>query len=182
MRKPAFKFAFVALLLLSLAFVRAAPAARHTQEPETIRIGGAVEKPDAWTVERLSKEFAGDLHTVHYTLKGTKREARCVPLIALIEAAKPRLNPQIKNHELAFLVLARGKDGYTVSFSLGELLPQYGKSAVWVALDRDGKPLPEQAAPAELLVPGDVKPSRWVRALAEITLVDGTQALEKVEK
>ena len=66
----------------------------------------------------------------------------------------------------------RGEDGYTVALSLGELLPTYGKRAVWIALDHDGKPLTDKEAPVELIVPEDEKPSRWVHAVTRITLVD----------
>jgi DMSO/TMAO reductase YedYZ molybdopterin-dependent catalytic subunit len=169
----------VALVLLALLFSTLAPAlpGRRLQERKTnLRIEGAVEKSGDWTVESLSKEFAADVKTVPYTLKGVKGEARCVPLLSLVEAAKPRLNAKIKNHQLAFVILVRGDDGYTVAFSLGELLPTYGKRAVWLALDHDGKPLSDKEAPAELIVPEDEKPSRWVHAVTRITLVDGASA------
>jgi hypothetical protein len=147
----------------------------HSQKQDAFRIAGAVEKPGEWTPEQLKKEFAGDIKTVSYTLKGEKGEAHCLPLLTLIQAAKPRLNPKAKNHQLAFAIMVRADDGYTICFSMGELLPQVGKRAVWLALDRNGKPLSEAEAPVELLSTDDEKPSRWVHNIASITLLDGLQ-------
>ena len=152
-------------------------SAETAPKPQTtIRIEGAVEKPQTWTLESLNRDFAKEITSVSYTLKGNKGEAHCLPLLALIQAAKPRLNAKIKNHQLAFVVFAYGADGYTAAFSLGEMLPQYGKRNVWLALDRDGAPLPAKESPAELLSPDDEKPSRWVHGVIRLRLVDGTKA------
>jgi hypothetical protein len=43
---------------------------------------------------------------------------------------------------------------------------------VWVALDEDGKPLSGDAAPVQIVCPGDVKHGRWVRGVASVTVVD----------
>lgn len=169
------------VLLMALALSQAAPHVRHAQAAATFRIAGAVEKPGGWTVERVTKEFASDIHPVQYTIKGQQSTARCVSLLSLVQAAKPRLDPKIKNHQLAFEVMVRAKDGYAVAFSLGELLPQFGNRAVWIALDKDGQPLPDDMAPVQLLVPDDAKPARWVRAVSEITVVDGAQGRGKKE-
>lgn len=174
------KSAFFAILIgistLALCLVTPVPARSGARPPErrtSFRIEGAVEKSDDWTVERLSKEFAGEVKTVSYMRKETKEEARCVPLLSLVQAAKPRLNPKVKNHALAFVVLVRADDGYTMAFSMGELTPAVGKRDVWLALDLNGKPLSEEDGPVQLLVPQDEKPARWVHGVATITVVDG---------
>jgi DMSO/TMAO reductase YedYZ molybdopterin-dependent catalytic subunit len=177
MRRALFAPAIVALVLLLSALAPAMPGGRHQERKLTFRIEGAVEKPGDWTVDRLSTEFAGDVKTVSYTLKAEKGEVRCVPLLSLVQAAKPRVNAKVKNHQLAFIVIARADDGYTVAFSLGELLPAYGKREVWLALNRDGKPLSEKEGPVQLLVPEDEKPSRWVHSVTRITVVDGLRPL-----
>ncbi len=97
-------------------------------------------------------------------------------LFALLQAAQPRLNPNIKNHRLQFFVLVRGRDGYTAAFSLAELSPDLGGRAAWLALDEDGKPLAEDDGPVQLLVPGDAKPARWVHGVAAIVARDEASA------
>src|SRR5262249_52793427 len=131
----------------------------------------------AWTVAQLRKEFAADIRTVPYTLKKEKGTARCLPLMTLIQAAQPRLDPRRKNHLLAFAVIVRAEDGYAVCFSLGELLPEHGKRAVWLALDRNGKPLSAEEGPVRLLVPGEEKAARWVHGVTSLTLIDGAADL-----
>jgi hypothetical protein len=141
----------------------------------TFRIGGAVSKPGAWDAARLRRDLTGDIRPVAYTLKGQHHTAHAVPLWALLQAAQPRINPQIKHHLLQFVVAVRGQDGYTADFTLGELSPDFGGRAVWVAWDEDGKPLTGDAGPVQILVPGDKKPARWVHALALLSVLDGAQ-------
>lgn len=161
------------LVLLGMLLAPGAPGTLPGQHQEAFRVDGAVEKPGEWTTARLQQELAGDIKTVTYTLRGETAQAHCVPLLTLLQAAKPRLNPKVKNHQLAFVALVRAADGYAVAFSLGELLPQYGKQQVWIAMDRNGKPLADREAPTQLLVPEDEKPSRWIHGITRITLVDG---------
>jgi|SRR5579871_1022079 len=174
----------VAALLTALALAPAAPGVRHRQHPGTFRIEGAVEKPGEWTIARLEQELAGDIKSVSYTLKRDKEpeekgEARCISLLDFIQAAKLHLNAKVKNHQLAFVALVRADDGYTAAFSMGELLPQFGKRGVWIALDREGKPLRGEDSPVQLLVPEDERPARWVHGVSSITLIDGFEVTNK---
>lgn len=152
-------------LLLTAASLHAAPAA-------TLQVSGAVVKTGAWDAARLRRDFGGDLRTVTYTLKGKSHTAQALPLLALVQAAGPRLNPNIKNHRLQFVVLVRGRDGYTAAFSLAELSPDLGQRTAWLALSEDGQPIPAEFGPASLLVPGDAKPGRWVHGVAAIVVRD----------
>ena len=144
--------------------------------PATFRVAGAVEAPGEWSVERIEKELPTEIRVLPYKLKGEDHTARCIPLMTLLRAAKPRVEPTRKNALLAFTVTAKARDGYAVSFSLGELLPEGGNREVWLALDADGKDLSEEAAPVRLLVPGDTKPARWLFGIASLTLVNGAEA------
>jgi len=145
-------------------------------EASTFCVEGAVTKPATWTAERLAKEFAADLRTIEYERKGEKETARCVPLLDMIQAAVPKLDPKAKNAALAFAVVVRGADGYSTCFSMGEMTADVGKREVWVALERNGHPLPGADGPVELIVPTDGKPSRWVHGVARIVLIDGRAA------
>lgn len=153
--------------------VMATQEAQHVDPAKSFRVEGRIEKPGEWTPERLAKEFASDVKTVSYTSNGEQGEARCVPLIALIQASKPRISAKIKNHQLAFAIIVHAADGYTAVFSMGELLPSIGKREVWIALDKKGAPLSDKEGPVQLIVPEDNKPSRWVHAIATITILDG---------
>jgi hypothetical protein len=145
---------------------------------DVFRVEGAVERPASWTAERLTKDFASEIRTITYTSKGEKETARCVPLLAVIKAAGLKENPKAKNAALAFAVVVRASDGYATCFSMGELTADVGNRDVYVALDRNGYPLPGDDGPVQLIVPADGKPSRWVHGVTRIVLIDGLAATE----
>lgn len=162
-----------AALLPALAFstIRANAA---DPPADSLKVTGDVKKSESWTISRLKTEFAGQVKSMSYTLKGEKHTAHAVPLRILIDTEGIRVNPHIKHHELQFHIDVTGHDGYTVAFSLAELLPEIGNRAVWVALDRDDKALPSnEGPPLDLIVPDDVKPARWVHGIVSVTVVDG---------
>ena len=158
--------------LLCLTIALWAENGLHAAPAPTIQVSGAVIKPGAWDAARLRHDLAADIRPVTYTLKGKHHTAHAVSLFALLQAALPRFNPNIKNHRLQFVVLVRGQDGYTTAFSLAELSPDLGEGAAWLALDEDNQPLPEESGPAQLLVPGDAKPARWVHGVAAVVVRD----------
>lgn len=137
-----------------------------------IKVEGAVAKPGRWTAERVLAELQSDVKPLEYDLKGKHHTARGVPLRRLIEVSEPKFEEKIKNHRIRFAVVASGRDGYVATFSLAELLPDYGKTDAWVITEEDGKPLSAATAPLSLVVPSDVKASRWVHGLAKIKIVD----------
>ena len=143
----------------------------------SFHVAGAVAKPADYSPSALRGQFKDSLQTITYTRKGVKHTAQAVPLWTVLQAAQPRISPQIKNHALQFVALVAGHDGYTAAFSFGEMAPEIGHHAVWLTADEDGKPLGETAAgETDLLVPEDVKAGRWVHSVARITVVDEVQA------
>lgn len=141
----------------------------------TFRVDGDVAKAGAWNIERLRRELPREVQTLRYTLKGQTHTAQCVPLLSLIKAAQPKFDAKTKHPESHFLVWIQGRDGYSVLFSLSELMPEVGKRQVYIALDADGKPLPDKEAPIRLIVPADQKPARWLYGVVRISLVKYTR-------
>jgi DMSO/TMAO reductase YedYZ molybdopterin-dependent catalytic subunit len=113
-----------------------------------------------------------------------------VALLSILKAAgvQTELNmgaktdPKGKNDALRFAIVLHGRDGYVTVFSLGELLPDIGNKDAWVALDVDGKALPENEGPVRLIVPQDQMPARGVHELAEITVVNEAEAATQPSK
>ena len=151
-------------------------AAPPAPPPPSLQVSGAVIRPGAWDAARLRRNLAPSLADVNYTLKGKSHKAHAVPLLALLQSAGPRFNPKIKNHRIQFVVLVRGRDGYTAAFSLAELSPDLGGRAVWLALDEDGRPFAADAGPAQLLVTGDARPARWVHGVGAVVVRDEASA------
>lgn len=71
--------------------------------------------------------------------------------------------------DLQRIFVVTGRDGYAVAFSLGEIIPDLGGKTVMVAERVDGRAVPDQGG-LRLIVPGDKRGARNVRALAKIEL------------
>ncbi len=170
--------------LWAAACLAAAPATRPATRPaSTIAVDGVVAHPLAWSADDIRTVLAGQVTTIQYESHGHKHSARAVPLLAVLQSAgantalkvDPRADPKTKNEPLRLAVVVKGHDGYAATFALAELLPEIGDRHVWLALDADDHPLTERSAPAELIVPADAKPGRWVRAVASVTVVDASK-------
>ncbi|MBC8136089.1 MAG: hypothetical protein H8F28_09410 [Fibrella sp.] len=149
-------------------------SAQETIVPSpSLSVSGAVAIPGEWSVMRFETEFPREIKKVSYKLKDKKHSARCIPLWSLLQKAqfKPS-DPSRKNPNLALVVTAVGGDGYIAAFSFGELSPEYGKRTIYIALDRDDKPLP--GGTVELLVLTDGKSSRYVHDVRKLILTDTT--------
>src|SRR5271170_2550136 len=94
----------VGIPALLVAFSIAPLAADEPVKSMTIQLSGAVEKPAEWSLEEIAKTFAADVTEVSYTLKGQAGKAHVVPLVKLVLAAKPKIDPAQKNHIIAFSV------------------------------------------------------------------------------
>jgi hypothetical protein len=66
------------------------------------------------------------------------------------------------------VVVAKGSDGFTASYSLGETDPIYRGNPVVIADSKDGQPLDAKEGPYRLVVDGDLRPGRSVRMLASV--------------
>jgi len=71
------------------------------------------------------------------------------------------------NAELAQVFVVRGRDGYRIAFSVGEIHPDFGKAPMMVATEVDGKPFADSL---RVIVPGDTRGARNVRDVVAIEL------------
>lgn len=68
-------------------------------------------------------------------------------------------------------LLAEGKDGYRAVYAWAELDSAFMDKPVYVVTQRDGKPLPENAKPFQLIAPGEKRGARWLRQLVTLTIM-----------
>ena len=163
-------------LLIWLLLLTPSPASAG----ESIRITGTDGTAQTWAPARMKEALATDLKSIEYTGRGAKHTANAVPLLALLKAAgvpvalkmDPNADPKMKNYNLRLAVVVEAGDGYTATFSFGEIMPEIGGKEVWLALDEDGKPLTERDGLARLIVPADTMPVRWVRDVVSIDVVN----------
>ncbi|RYX85050.1 hypothetical protein EON83_07325 [bacterium] len=160
------KHSFFAILVLTTVIAPVVLSA-----PSTPSAAVRVAKPHQWTLPEL--QTVAPVQTIKTTLKGKPYTVRGVPLWALVTASAPKLDSKSKHSEARFVVLARGKDGYTASFAYPDLMPDTGNKAVFIVWEANGKPLSTKEGPFRLVVPTDKKPMRWAYNLTSIEIYDG---------
>jgi hypothetical protein len=136
--------------------------------------GSATSQPSQWTVDQLKRMPTTQISFVGHD--GASHQCTCVALLDVLHAAgvstelkkEPKADPSKKHPALRVVLLLSAGDGYAVAFALGELLPDAGQRAAWLAVDRDGKPLEGSNTPVNLVVPGDKQPGRWVHGVDDI--------------
>jgi hypothetical protein len=153
-----------------------------SQEPTTIAVRGDVTKPGQWAIEDLKQQFSKEVQTIKFSLgKDTPQQtATGIPMLALIQAASPKIEKTQKHYDLTYLVVIEAKDSYRVFFSMAELLPQCGNAQAWLIWDVDGKPLAGKEAPFRLVVLSDRGHDRQIFGVATIRLVDGIQLASRL--
>ena len=95
-----------------------------------------------------------------------------IPLSKVLAMADVPFGTLLKGSALAATVRADARDGYRVAFSLVKLDSTIATSEVYLAFQRDGKPLPMEMGPFRLIVPTDRRGARWIRQLSRITLIE----------
>jgi len=76
----------------------------------------------------------------------------------------------VRGPQLVLYALFEASDGYRVVMGLSELSEDISGRHILLADEVDGKPLPANAAPFQLVVPGDGHPTRWIRQVVSISV------------
>ena len=137
-------------MLLLLAAAAAAPAGPVAVTPQLLQ-----------NLAVISVEF--DAHGKQHTCKGPTLN----DVLARIGAPRGKA---LHGKALAKGLRVRGRDGYEVLFSLGELDPSIGNTSAVIATECDGAPLDAKDGPLRLIVPRDHRPARSVRQLDSLEI------------
>ena len=139
------------------------------QKAASLRIDGLVEKPGTFD----AKSFAGlKRHTIKVDDHGVPAIYEGVSLPDVLALAGAPLGDAMRGAKLSLVVVAKAADDYVVTYSLAELDPGFTDRVALLADRRDGKPLAENAAPFQIVVPGEKKHGRWIRQLVSLTVKD----------
>ncbi len=95
-----------------------------------------------------------------------------VPISTVLGKAGVPQGSALRGKSMALTVIAEGSGGYRAVFSLAELDEDFAAEAVLIVDSVDGQPLGPDQGPLRLIVPGDKRQGRWVRALKSITIVN----------
>lgn len=159
--------------LLVLLGLSGALRAAGADAPVAAGPGLAVTSPDRALCFTLA-EFAALPHresTVPDPHSGTARHFAGVAVSEVLARVAAPLGPELRGPALGMAVVVRGRDGYSAVFALADFDPAFRSRTIFLADQEDGKPLSANAAPLQLIVPGDKRPARWVRMVVAIEII-----------
>jgi hypothetical protein len=162
-------------IVLSLVLVSASAFAADSTPP-VLRMPGLPDRPvdPAMLVGKdhtdvRVEESQGDVAIYHG-----------LPLLAVLERTGLESKAMAAQRKLApAVVLATARDGYTVVFSIGELLMHRGDPRVYLVAETAQGPLPENQAPVRLIVLGDRTRSSYALAKIEVRYLADNAAERK---
>lgn len=94
-----------------------------------------------------------------------------VPVRDLLLQAGAPLGEKLRGRALQLAVLVHSKDGYVTLFALAEFDDAFSDRELLLADGEDGAPLPANAAPLRLVVPGDKRAARWARMVTSMEVI-----------
>ena len=145
-------------------------------EGETVGLEGEIDRPSRFWLNDLSRFETVEVDTETTGAHGSTEVVRArysgVRLFDLIEDAGPQLDPDAREPFLGKVIVARGREGYTVVIAGGEIEPRFMNGQVIIATHGNGEPLPADEGPMRLVVPYDRAPGRFVARLNSLELRD----------
>ena len=155
------------------------PAPLPKAAPGSLTIVGDIHQPGALALSELKS-----LQPVsaEWTENGQKHAVRGVPLDRVLASrgfepgAMAGLAPKDKLPGWKRVAVASAPDGFQAVFTLAELSEAMGPTRALVVFEMDGEPLPMGRGPLRLLVLTDKEPTRSVRQLDRIEVIDAGKA------
>ncbi len=156
------KLLAAALLLAGVAALL--PAA----EPPTLRIPGAADR----TVTPASLLGRGRMDINVEAAVGDAVVYHGLPLLEVLEKANLDTRSMAGQRKIApAIVVATARDGYTVVFSVGELLMHRSDPRVFLVAESASGPLPDNEGPVRLFVQGDRVRSAYALKTVEVRYI-----------
>ena len=157
-------------IALALAMLAAAPAtAQHAHAPaaSTPAPAASIEIPlDTGARDGIARS------RVTASAHGQALDCSGVALVDVLrKAGAMPAEPLRGGVQLGRRVEVVARDGYRVTFSLGELDPSLGNTQVFLVDQCDGRPLAADSGPLRLIVPEDSRPARGIRQIERITVL-----------
>ena len=141
-----------------------------------VTVHGEVAKPDAYTVDALRRlqqvEVTPAPSKGHGELMRPERRFTGVPVWNLLEDASLVLDPEINEHVLRKIVVARDGAGYGVVIAAGEIEPRFQNAPFIVAFQDEAGPLSQADGGLRLIPPFDRAGARHVKGIAGLEVRD----------
>lgn len=165
---------FAAALLLGVA-----AAALRAAEPPVLKVPGVADR----AISPASLLGAGSMNAVVELPDGDSIVYHGRPLLDVIEKAGVDTRSMAGQRKIApAIVVARARDGYTVVFSVGELLMHRADPRVFLVSETAAGPLPANEGPVRLIVHGDRVRSAYALAAVELRYVGQNPGAEPKKK
>ena len=161
-----------ALLLLSTLSLSPIAEAQTGGVSTTFRVSGQVTNPVIFNLAKLQK-FAVSTQNVTFFAAGqvTSGSYTGALLWDVLQSAGIKVDPNVKNDILRFIVVVTGSDGYEAIFGAGEIDPEFGGDQIIIAYAENGQSLGQDGF-AKIIAPGDRAGGRFVSNIVKIEVRD----------
>ena len=109
-------------------------------------------------------------YTVEATDHGAPAKFKGALLTDILAKVEVPTGEKLRGKLLTEYLLVEAADGYRVVIALPEFDAGFTDRKIYLATERDGKPLGEKEGPVRLVVPGDKRPARWVRQVTALKI------------
>ncbi len=136
---------------------------------QSVAVGGEVPKPYT-----LSAATMKQMKRVTLNLKahdGQMHQFSGVLLADVLTEADVSVGEGSAKRAVKSYVLVNAEDKYQAVYAMAEFEPMFTGNQIIIADEVDGKPLPANTGPFQMIVPGEKKFGRWVRQVKEIKLI-----------
>jgi DMSO/TMAO reductase YedYZ molybdopterin-dependent catalytic subunit len=143
---------------------------RAFSQNATVAVVGEVEKPlllDAAYFKKMPRVTVRRI--AHFDHK--EHTYTGIPLSEIIRECGAIPNNELKGKSLSKYVLIKAGDGYQAVIALPEIDTAFTDKVIILADMADGKPLPPDVGPFQIIVPGDKRPARCVRQVISINIL-----------
>jgi hypothetical protein len=167
----------VFLQAVALCWLQATPNRSFGAEAEAaVVLRGVNGKPIRLT--RADLKALPRAQTEAIDRRGHKSQYEGVALRTLLDKLKVPRGEALRGEWMRAFVVVEANDDYRVIFALPELDPGFTDRVILLADTSDGQPLEKYKGPFRVIVPGEKRPTRWVRMVKEIRIID-SRALGK---
>jgi DMSO/TMAO reductase YedYZ molybdopterin-dependent catalytic subunit len=138
----------------------------RTDSSVLLEIRGEVARPLSWSAAEFAKLPRQSVRAKGHD--GVESEYQGVTLAEILRRAGVPSGNELRGQAMALFLVVEAADGYRAVFALPELDPAYSDRVILLADRRDGRPLPDQAGPLQVIVTGEKKHARWVRQVIRL--------------
>lgn len=132
-----------------------------------------VQRPDGKTAEFTAAQLAALPHA-SFSASARDKNFRFdgIDVLELLRAAGVELTMPLHGPALRRVLAVHAADGYIAAFALAEFDATLGARKAYLVDRQDGAALDAKEGPLRIVVPGEGRPTRWVRQVTKLVVSD----------